>query len=215
MRTLYHFQYSPFSRRTRLALAFKGLECELRDGRANPAYGEEAKKLWPFRTCPVLVEEDGRALGDSVAIARYLDAAYPAKPLWPTDAEGARTAAEIVALVDGTLNTLVDVATRYYALSKDPAWTAVRTEMVGRAQAGLDALSARAQALGPRPLTSHGWCGPDIWLFTMVAWLDGLPARASGNANVTQLLSLAWTLPGPLLRWAEAFRERDDVRALG
>jgi hypothetical protein len=65
MRVLYHFARSPFSRRVRLALAHKGLTAELREARANPAFLEEARALSPLRTMPVLLEEDGHAIGDS------------------------------------------------------------------------------------------------------------------------------------------------------
>ena len=216
MRTLYHFQFSPFSRRTRLALAYKGLEHELREGRANPAFGEEGKKLWPLRTLPVLVEDDGRVIGDSGAIVEYIDAAYIAGArLWPTEPEANRVAVEVAALVDGALNLLIDVGTRYYALRDHPEWKTVRDEMVGRAQAALGVLSARVAERGPRPLTSQGWCAPDIWLFTAAVWLDGLPGRASQSPNAAQIVSLAWSLPAPLLRWSEAFRAREDVLALG
>ena len=89
MRTLYHFQYSPFSRRTRLALAHKGLDCELREPRETPAFLEEARKLVPFRTIPVLVD-GGQAMGDSTAIVHWLDRAYASGPrLWPTGEDAA------------------------------------------------------------------------------------------------------------------------------
>ncbi len=216
MRTLYHFEYSPFSRRVRLALAYKGLPHTLKEARVNPAYGEEARRLWPLRTVPVLVEDDGRVIGDSTAIVRYLDAAYPAgRPIWPTDAEALRLSLDVTTLVDGALDALVDVGTRYHALRDHAQWTKVRDEIVGRAQAALDALGAHVAAIGLRPLTEHGWCAPDIWLYTAIAWLEGLPARAPQNANAAQIVSLAWAIPAPLARWTEAFREREDVRALG
>ena len=218
MRTLYHFHHSPFSRRARLALAHKGLAYEARDGRANPAYAEEARKLWPLRTMPVLVEEDGRVIGDSTAISRYLDAAYPSgNAIWPgaTDPEGTRVALEVTALVDGALNLLVDLGTRYHALKADPAWSSVKAELQGRAQAALDALAARVSTHGEGPLTAQRWSAAEMWLLTAVIWFDGLPARAAGNQNVTQLLSLGFTVPAPLLRWAEPLRGREDVQALG
>jgi glutathione S-transferase len=216
MRTLDHFHHSPFSRRTRLALAHQGLAHELRDGRTNPEYVEQAQKLWPLRTMPVLVEEDGRAIGDSMAITRYLDATYPGEvPLWPARGEDVRVALEVATLVDGALNLLVDLGTRYHALKNDPAWSTVCDELLGRAQAALDTLGARVSALGKRPLTSAGWSAAEIWVLTTVIWLDGLPARAPGNQNVTQLLTLRWTVPAALLRWAEPLRAREDVRALG
>jgi glutathione S-transferase len=217
MRTLYHFQFSPFSRRVRLALAYKGVTYELKEGRANPVAGEEARLLWALRTMPVFVEEDGRALGDSTAITRYLDAAYPSRPLWPTEPEAARTALQVAALVDGALDLLINTATRYYALRDHAEWTKVQDELVGRAQAALDALGTLVSGIGPRPLTGESmdhWCAADMWLFTAVAWLDGLPARAAKFPNAAQVVSLPWSLPTALLRWCEAFRARDDVRAL-
>jgi len=75
MRLLFHFQTSPFARRTRLALAHKGLSFELRDVRAQPELLEQVRRLTPLKTIPVLVEEDGRVLGDSTAISHYLDRA--------------------------------------------------------------------------------------------------------------------------------------------
>jgi glutathione S-transferase len=221
MRTLYHFQFSPFSRRTRLALAHKGLPVDLKEGRSNPAYLEELRKRWPLRTAPVLVEDDGRALGDSTAIARYLDAAYPtSEPLWPTERDAARTACEVASLVDGALNLLVDLGTRYYALREHSAWAQVQAELLGRAQSALDALSARTAATGPRPLTGSSmdaWCAADMWLFTAVAWLEALPARAASGQSpqASQLVTMPWSIPAPLLRWRDAFVERKDVRALG
>jgi glutathione S-transferase len=219
MRTLYHFPLSPFSRRTRLALAHKGLTVSLKDGRADPSFVEEARKLWPLRTMPVLVEEDGTALGDSGAILRYLDAAYPsARPLWPAPKEAMRTAAEVAALTDGALDLIINTATRYYALHEDGAWGAVRDEIVGRAQAALDRLAALAKARGRAPLTGSSmddWCAPDMMLYTAIVWLAGLPARAPHNPTAAILLSLGWSLPADLARWAEAFHDRADVRALG
>lgn len=214
MRTLYHFAVSPFSRRTRLALAHKGLEVELRDARATPAYMDEVRALNPLRTAPVLVDE-GRALADSGVITHYLDGAYPDLPaLWPKERDARYAALAIAQLVDGALGTLVDVGTHYYALHGDAAWKKVTQEMVGRAQGALNALGDRVAAIGPRVLTDAGWCAADMWLYTAVAWLEGLPARASANSNVAQIVSLAWSVPASLSRWAEAHRLRADVRAL-
>jgi glutathione S-transferase len=215
MRTLYHFAVSPFSRRTRLALAHKGLEVELKDARATPAYMDEVRALNPLRTAPVLVDEGGRALADSGVITHYLDGAYPALPaLWPSEPSARHAALAIAQLVDGALETLVDVGTHYYALHGDAAWKKVTQEMVGRAQGALNALGDRVATIGPRVLTDAGWCAADMWLYTAVAWLEGLPARASANTNAAQIVSLAWSVPASLSRWAEAHRLRADVRAL-
>src|SRR5262245_10535407 len=117
MPSLYHFPTSPFSRRVRLALALKGIQAELKDGRATPAFHDEARAKWPLRTMPVFVTDDGRALGDSTAIVRFLDAAYPNAPrVFPADPDALLATVEITALCDGALDNIVNVGTRYYAL---------------------------------------------------------------------------------------------------
>ncbi len=215
MRTLYHFPASPFSRRTRLALVHKGLDCELRDARSHPALAEEAQRLVPQKTLPVFVD-GGRALGDSTAITRWLDAAYPGSPrVWPEGADAADVL-EITALVDLALNAIVDVGTRYYPLHDHAAWKEVAGEIHGRAQRALDALANRVRVLGRPTISAGGWSAADMWLFTAVAWTEGLPARAAGHKNIAQILSLGgWKIPGPLSAWAAGHRERADVKSLG
>jgi glutathione S-transferase len=215
MRTLYHFPTSPFSRRARLALMHKGLEVTLKDARADDALRAEAQGLWALKTVPVLVEDDGHAIGDSTAIVHYLDEAYPGPRLFPTEKSARLTALTIAQLVDGMLNTLVDVGTRYYPLRESSGWRGVQDTMLGRVSSALGALGERAAANGPKPFTQAGWCAPDIFLFTAVAWLESLPGRAATNANVAQIVSLPWSLPASLPRWADAFRARSDVMALG
>jgi len=214
MRTLYHYPQSPFSRRTRLALAHKGLDCELRDARANQAFVEEARKLVPFRTIPVLVD-GGHAMGDSTAIVHWLDRAYPGAPrLWP-GGEDSADAFQVAALVDIVLNGVVDAGTRYYPLRNDAAWPGVKTEMVGRAQMAANALGERASSLGRPTVAKDGWSAADIWLTTLVLWFESMPARAATAANIRQIIELGFELPRALSTWADAHRGREDVKALG
>ncbi len=214
-RTLYHFPFSPFSRRTRLALASKGLSAALVDGRAEPARFEEARRSCPVKTVPILVEPDGRAIGDSTAITRYLDLAYPEVPrFWPEEPGAARVAIETATLVDIVLNTVVDVGTRYFALRDAPAWESVKGEMLGRATAALDALAARAAERDGKTWTDAGWCAADAWVFTATQWIGGWQARAGTNPLLGQLLSLGVSVPPALARWADAHRDRPDVQAL-
>jgi|HubBroStandDraft_2_1064218.scaffolds.fasta_scaffold269224_2 glutathione S-transferase len=216
MRTLYHFRLSPYSRRARLALAHKGLDCELRDARENPALLEEARALVPFRTVPVLVD-DGRAMGDSTAIVHWLDRAYPQTPrLWPDGADDACAAYQVAELVDLVQRGVVDVGNRYYALHGDPAWDGVKREILGRAGKAAEGLAARVATLSGRTtIASSGWSAADMWLLTMVLWFEGMPARAAIAPNIAQILTLGFALPPELPRWANAHRDRSDVRALG
>jgi glutathione S-transferase len=213
MRTLYHFTYSPFSRRTRLALAYKGLACDLREA-GEGRWREKAGSLVPLRTIPVFVEGDV-ALGDSTAITRWLDAKYADAPkIWP-EGDDAAVSVEVATLVDTALNNIVDVGTRYYELRDHPAFPGVKAEMLGRAQRALDALGARAEARIGSTLAPGGWSAADMWLYTAVTWLVGLPGRVRTSPNAAQILALGgWTLPDAVREWAGAHHDRSDVKAL-
>jgi glutathione S-transferase len=215
VRALYHFAKSPFSRRARLALAHKGLDCELREARENPSYREEASRLVAQKTIPVLVDGDV-ALGDSTAIARWLDAKYPGAPrLWLEGTEGPAVL-DVAALVDVALTAIVDLGTHYYALRDHPSFPVVRAEIHGRAQRALDALGARVDGKAKTTLGAQGWSAADIWLFTAAEWMEGLPARVGSNQNAAQIVALGgWTLPSAVRRWTDSHRDRPDVVALG
>jgi glutathione S-transferase len=154
-------------------------------------------------------------MGDSVAISHWLDVAHPNAPrLWP-GGDDAQAALQTAALVDVALNHVIDLGTRYYALRESPAWAGVAQEMLGRARLALDALAERTASLGRPTIAGTGWSAADIWLYTLIAWFEGMPARAQGNQNVTQILTLGIVLPSTLVDWARPHRDRPDVRALG
>jgi glutathione S-transferase len=69
-------RFSPHCWRVRMALAHKGLECE-----ARPTRFTEIPKIagGAFKTVPV-IEDQGRAIVDSWAIAQYLEQSYPDRP---------------------------------------------------------------------------------------------------------------------------------------
>jgi glutathione S-transferase len=211
VRVLYHFPTSVFSRRTRLALAHKELDHELRDARANEAHMAEARKLSPQATFPVLVDE-GRALGDSTAIATYLDLAYPDRPtLFPKGPVASHVTLSIVAQVDTAMNTLVELGTRFWALRNDPAWDKVKTDRIARAQGSIDAVAAMATK---RHLVGDAWTVADIWALSATLWVAGMPARASSAPLVAQILTLGFRIPDSLVAWAKQHESRPDVHAI-
>ncbi len=211
MRVLYEFPTSVFSRRTRLALAHKGLEVERRDARADEKILAEARKLSPLATFPVL-DDQRRVVGDSTAIAIYLDLAYPDLPLlWPRGKDAAHVAVSITSQVDVAMNTLADVGTRYWPLRNDPAWDGVVREKMARAQAAIDCVAAEAT----RPiLAGDTWSVADIWALSATLWIQGMPPRASTSPLVAQILTLGFKLPEALVRWAKQHEDRADVRAI-
>jgi len=211
MRALYQFPMSVFSRRTRLALAHKGLDAELYDCRADEKPLAEARKLSPQGTMPVLVDE-GRVLGDSTAIAHYLDAAYPERPaLFPKKANDAHRALTIVGLVDNAMNGLVDLGTRYYVLRGDAAWDGVLRERLGRAQGSIDTVAKLATS---PTLAGDAWSVADIWAFSAALWIAAFPSRASSSPAVAQMLTLGFRLPESLVAWAKQHESRPEVRAI-
>ncbi|MBX9805005.1 MAG: glutathione S-transferase family protein [Alphaproteobacteria bacterium] len=80
MRTLYHYTLCPFSRKVRLILAEKKLDFELEVERTWEKRPEFIT-LNPAGKVPLLVDLNGTAIIDSMAIAEYLDEAYPERLL--------------------------------------------------------------------------------------------------------------------------------------
>jgi glutathione S-transferase len=214
MPILYHFQNSPFSRRTRLALAHKRVACELREVTTNPGWRQEAQALARVKTMPVFADGE-RALGDSEAITRWLDAAHPEAPrIWPIESDDVFRAVEAASLVDVALDSIINAGTRFYALREDAAWPTVKGEMVGRAQEALDTLAERLS--GVRPTIASSWSAADMWVYTAVIWLEGLPGRIGTSPNAAQIVAMGgWHVPEGLARWANLHRDRPDVRGLG
>ncbi|MEO7033833.1 MAG: glutathione S-transferase family protein [Polyangiaceae bacterium] len=212
---LYHFPTSPFARRVRLALSLKGLSAELRDARAEPAHSAEVKRLNPLHTVPVLLDGE-RVICDSLAICQYLERKVPTPPLWPAAPAGA-SAFELSALADGAINILIDLALRYAPVQTDPHFPVVREALVGRAQRALNVLAEKVttQGVTSGPLCGDAWGAADIAVFTTVAWLEGLPARAATFPLARNLVELGWSLPPRLSAWADQHRARADVLALG
>jgi glutathione S-transferase len=80
---LYHSAGSPNSRRVRIFLAEKGLvlamvSVDLGKGEQR---SDEYRMINPRQMVPTLVLEDGTAIGEVLAIWRYLEETYPTKPL--------------------------------------------------------------------------------------------------------------------------------------
>ncbi|MGK0392706.1 MAG: glutathione S-transferase [Alcanivorax borkumensis] len=81
---LYGAALSPFVRKTRVALALKGIEFESVhiDPNAPP---EGYEKISPMKRIPAL-EVDGQFLADSAAICAWMEKVHPEPALYPSDA---------------------------------------------------------------------------------------------------------------------------------
>lgn len=216
VRILYHFPQSPFSRRARFFLAEKGIEVELRDARGDATHHEQAKRLSPMSTLPVLVDDDGAVLGDSFAIAAYAERLVPSPRLFPgpeSAPSDVRAVWQSVALCDAALTHIVDVGTRYHSLfdGAGDGGAAVREAMVGRAVGAIDELSrviGQRDVLGRQTIDAAGFGIADIWITSLALWLDRLPARRGESANIDRILDLGVTLPVAVARFAKAHADR-------
>jgi glutathione S-transferase len=80
---LYRFPPSTNVERVELALAHKKLRVEKVD--IDPADRTEVRRLSGQDLVPVLVDEDGTVVHDSMEIVRHLEKRYPAEPLYPSN----------------------------------------------------------------------------------------------------------------------------------
>jgi glutathione S-transferase len=80
---LYHAPASPNSRRVRMFIAEKGIAVPLVavDLGKGEQHSHAYRAINPRRVVPILVLEDGTAIGEVLAIWRYLEEAYPTPPL--------------------------------------------------------------------------------------------------------------------------------------
>jgi glutathione S-transferase len=76
MRTLYHLWLSPYSRKVRVVLREKNLECELKVEKVWERR-DEFLAINPAGTVPVLIDENGAVICDSTVICEYLEEVYP------------------------------------------------------------------------------------------------------------------------------------------
>jgi maleylacetoacetate isomerase/maleylpyruvate isomerase len=108
---LYNYFRSSASYRVRIALALKGLDYDYRSVHLakNEQFGAAYESVSASRLVPLLVEDDGHALTQSLAIIEYLDETHPEPPLLPADARGrarVRALALDIACEIHPLNTL-------------------------------------------------------------------------------------------------------------
>lgn len=81
-RILYYHQQSNFSRKIRILLQEKNLDCELQEVNLMNK-PPEFLQLSPIAKVPVFVETDGTVIWDSTLIAEYLDETYPEPSFYP------------------------------------------------------------------------------------------------------------------------------------
>lgn len=167
---------SPYTRKVRIVLAEKKIECELEPVDVNPPENP-VNTHNPLGKIPTLILDDGSALYDSRVIVEFLDGKSPISRLIPEELRDRIAVRRWEALADGVLDA--GLLVRYESLrdknEQSKAWT---DKQLGRMKRGMALMAAE---LGER-----SWCHAeryslaDIALGCCLGWLD---FRKPGGVN--------------------------------
>ena len=150
---------SPYTRKVRIVLAEKKIECEFEPVDVNPPENP-VNAHNPLGKVPALVMDDGSALFDSRVIVEFLDAVSPLARLIPEENRERVAVRRWEALADGCLDA--GLLIRYESLrpkkEQSAAWAGKQT---GKLQRGLAMIAAE---LGERP-----WCHGDRYTLADIA----------------------------------------------
>jgi glutathione S-transferase len=150
---------SPYTRKVRVVLAEKKIECELVPVDVNPAQNP-VNAHNPLGKVPTLLLDDGSALYDSRVIVEFLDSVSPISRLIPDPTRDRVAVRRWEALADGVLDA--GLLVRYESLrdkkEQSKAWS---DKQVARMHRGM---AQMAGDLGERP-----WCHADRYSLADIA----------------------------------------------
>ena len=192
---------SPFTRKVRIVLAEKRVECafELVDVMAADT---PVPRHNPLGKVPVLVLDDGATLYDSRVIAEFLDSVSPMGRLIPEDSRGRIAVRRWEALADGVIDAgiLIRYERAREAKLQSTAWIERQT---GKLERGL---AEMAKELGDKPWChANGLTLADIacgctlgWLafrFADLGWRGQYPNLARHFDKLSERPAFAETVP--------------------
>jgi glutathione S-transferase len=167
---------SPYTRKVRIVLAEKKIECELEPVDVNPP-DNPVNTHNPLGKIPTLILDDGSALYDSRVIVEFLDGKSPISRLIPEELRDRVAVRRWEALADGVLDA--GLLVRYESMRDQKEQSKVWTDkQIGRMQRGMALMAAE---LGER-----SWCHAeryslaDIAVGCCLGWLD---FRKPGGVN--------------------------------
>ena len=180
---LFTFATSPYARKVRMVLEYKGLECEMVERCYSLDRKPDLREASERAEVPVLVLDDGRAIADSTIICEYLEDAHPNPPVFPGDPfERARVRA-IDDLCDRTFDATVFGYLLGVVRSSSPEAEAMQD--AGRAE--FKALLARLE----RELDGRDFfCGAALSLADLSA-ICHVPAAHLMHLRITEFPRLA------------------------
>ena len=150
---------SPYTRKVRIVLAEKKIECELELVDVNPVENP-VNASNPLGKVPTLVLDDGTALYDSRVIVEFLDARAPINRLIPDETRERVAVRRWEALADGVLDA--GLLVRYESLrekrERSKTWT---DKQVARIHRGM--------AVMAKELEGRNWCHGDRYSLADIA----------------------------------------------
>src|SRR5262245_47795459 len=139
---------SPYTRKVRVVLAEKKIDCELDPADVNPV-DNPVNPHNPLGKVPTLVLDDGTALYDSRVIVEFLDGKSPISRLIPEDLRDRIAVRRWEALADGVLDA--GLLVRYESLrdkkERSKAWV---DKQLARMKRGMAQMAA--------DLGENAWC---------------------------------------------------------
>jgi glutathione S-transferase len=159
---------SPYTRKVRVALAEKRIECELEIVDVAPV-DNAVNPYNPLGKIPALLLDDGTPLYDSRVIVEFVDNVSPFSRLIPDDKRDRMQVRRWEALADGVLDAglLVRYESLRDAAERSQAWT---QKQLARVQRGMAQMA--------QDLNGRTWCHgdryslADIALGCCLGWLD-------------------------------------------
>ena len=157
---------SPYTRKVRVVLAEKRMECEFVVDAPNTD-NSTVTQYNPLGKIPVLILDDDSTLFDSRVIVEYLDSASPGNRLIPEEKRPRTQVRRWEALADGCTDAAVAVEKRRQEAHQSPEW-------IARQQGKAD----RALQMMADDLAAKSWCTGDFFTLADIAvvcclgWLD-------------------------------------------
>ncbi|OGA72618.1 MAG: glutathione S-transferase [Betaproteobacteria bacterium RIFCSPLOWO2_12_FULL_65_14] len=193
---------SPYTRKVRVVLAEKRIECEMEMVDVQPI-DNPVNPHNPLGKIPTLVLDDGTALYDSRVIVEFLDNVSPISRLIPEDNRDRVQVRRWEALADGVVDA--GILVRYETLrdkkEQSKAW---QDKQLARMQRGMAQLAAE--------LNGRNWCHGDRYSLADIAlgccagwldfrkpggvdWLAEYPALARHQQKLMERPAFADTVP--------------------
>jgi glutathione S-transferase len=150
---------SPYTRKVRIVLAEKKIDCEFEVVDVNPPENP-VNAHNPLGKIPALVMDDGTALFDSRVIVEFLDSVSPISRLIPDDNRERVAVRRWEALADGSLDAGLLIRYEFMRPKREQskAWA---EKQIGKLTRGLAAIAAE---LGDKP-----WCHGDRYSLADIA----------------------------------------------